>query len=492
MIAIADGFAQATGLPVLVNMHTSASGNGMGNLVTAFQNKSPLIVTAGNQTREMLLLEPFLTNVEATLLPQPWVKWSYQPMRAEDVPGAFMRAIATALQPPSGPVFLSLPLDDWEKPCVGPAAVRMVSRRIAPDPARLAEFAKTLSEASSPVLIYGGGVARVNGWEEGVAFAETLGAPVWAAPNSERAPFPETHPLYAGGLPPAIKPACEKLEGHDVILVVGAPVFRYYPYLPGTYIPNGSRLLHISDDPGETARAPVGDSLLGDSALALAGLIELLGKSKPKTHKARQTLPQRTSPTPPSVATNAKDGLLTAAQVYAALAEIRPAHAVVAYESESNEGDLHAVWPITEPDTFFKFASGVLGFALPAAVGIALAERDTGRNRPVTAFIGDGAYQYAQQSVWSAAQLHLPLLIVVFRNGEYCVLKSFALLEETPGVPGLDIPDIDIVSLAKGYGADAVRLDNLDAIKKVATEAWSKLKPTLIEIPISPKVPPLL
>ena len=86
MIAIADGFAQATGLPVLVNMHTSASGNGMGNLVTAFQNKSPLIVTAGNQTREMLLLEPFLTNVEATLLPQPWVKWSYQPMRAEDVP----------------------------------------------------------------------------------------------------------------------------------------------------------------------------------------------------------------------------------------------------------------------------------------------------------------------------------------------------------------------------------------------------------------------
>ena len=158
-----------------------------------------------------------------------------------------------------------------------------------------------------------------------------------------------------------------------MILVVGAPVFRYYPYLPGTYIPNGSRLLHISDDPGETARAPVGDSLLGDSALALAGLIELLGKSKPKTHKARQTLPQRTSPTPPSVATNAKDGLLTAAQVYAALAEIRPAHAVVAYESESNEGDLHAVWPITEPDTFFKFASGVLGFALPAAVGIALA-----------------------------------------------------------------------------------------------------------------------
>jgi benzoylformate decarboxylase len=113
-----------------------------------------------------------------------------------------MRAIATALQPPSGPVFLSLPLDDWEKPCDTPAVVRTVSRRYAPDPARLAEFAKTLSEASSPVLIYGAAIARGNGWNPAVAFAEALGAPVWAAPGSERAPFPENHPLCSDGYPP--------------------------------------------------------------------------------------------------------------------------------------------------------------------------------------------------------------------------------------------------------------------------------------------------
>ena len=193
VIGMADGFAQATGQPALVNIHTGAGlGNTMGNLMTAWLNKTPLIVTAGQQTREMLLMEPWLTNVEATMLPRPWVKWAYEPMRAEDVPAAFMRAIATALQPPAGPVFLSLPLDDWEKPCVGPAVVRTVSRRFAPDSTRLVEFA---TEASSPVLIYGAAIDRGNGWREAIAFAEALGAPVWAAPASERAPFPENHPL---------------------------------------------------------------------------------------------------------------------------------------------------------------------------------------------------------------------------------------------------------------------------------------------------------
>src|ERR1700722_13004526 len=62
-VAIADGFAQATGRPALVNLHTSAgTGNGMGNIMTAFQNKTPLIITAGQQTREMNICDQLLTN----------------------------------------------------------------------------------------------------------------------------------------------------------------------------------------------------------------------------------------------------------------------------------------------------------------------------------------------------------------------------------------------------------------------------------------------
>ena len=492
VIAIADGFAQATRRPALVNLHTTATANGMGNLATAFQNKTPLIVTAGQQTREMLLMEPWLTDVEPTMLPRPWVKWAYEPTRAEDIPAVFMRAIATALQPPAGPVFLSFPLGDWDKPCRGPAVIRTVSQRIAPDPARLAEFAKALVEAKSPVLIYGAAIARSSGWDQAVGLAEAVGATVWAAPASERAPFPENHPLYAGGLPFAMAPLSKKLEGHDLALLVGAPVFRYYPYVPGPYLPDGLRLLHISDDPAETARAPIGDSVLGDPVLCLEGLKKIIGTPTPKTTKARETLAHRMAPHAPGAPKRSDDGLLTAAQLFSALNEIRLPNTIVVEESPSNLADFHKEWPIIEPDTFYTFASGILGWNLPAAVGIALAERDSGRNRPVMAIIGDGSLQYSIQALWTAARLGLPILIVVPKNNEYCILKSFAVLEETPGVPGLDIPGLDIVSIAKGYGCDAERLDDLQAIKKLALEAWSKSKPTVLEVPISPQIPPLI
>jgi benzoylformate decarboxylase len=493
VVAMADGYAQAMRHPTLVNLHTGAGlGNAVGNLLTAFQNKTPLIVTAGQQTREMLLLEPWLTNVEATMLPRPWVKWAYEPARAEDVPAAFMRAIATAVQPPAGPVFLSLPLDDWDKPCEQPAVVRTVAMRIAPDPVRVREFAEAIRRASSPVLIYGAAIARCNGWSDAVALAEALNAPVWAAPASERAPFPEDHPLYVGGLPFAIGPLSENLEGHDLALVVGAPVFRYYPYVRGAYLPAGLRLLHISEDPAETARAPVGDSLIGDAVLCLQALTELLVGHKPEAGKPRERLEHRMAPHPPSDPNSSDADRPSAAQVFAALNEIRPDHAVLVEESPSNLADLHRAWPITEPDTFYTFASGGLGWNLPASVGIALAERESGRNRPVTTIIGDGSFNYSVQAIWSAVQLRLPMLIVVMRNQEYAILKSFAALERAPGVPGLDIPGVDFLSIAKGYGCDAARAEDLDALREEAPRAWTKDVPTILEVPISPQIPPLI
>ena len=183
---------------------------------------------------------------------------------------------------------------------------------------------------------------------------------------------------------------------------------------------------------------------------------------------------------------------LSAADVFTALSEVRPAHAVLVEEAPSNHADLHAAWPITEPDTFFTFASGALGWDLPAAVGIALAERETGRNRPVVAVIGDGSLQYSVQSIWSAAQLQLPILIVIMRNRQYTILKSFAELEQTPGVPSLDLPGMDFVSIAQGYGCDAVRIDDPDALKQAAANAWTKDVPTVLEVSISGEIPPLV
>ena len=183
VVGIADGLSQGLRKPVIVNVHTGAGlGNAMGCIVTAYQNKTPLILTAGQQTREMLIHEPLLTNIQAVNLPKPWVKWSYEPARPEDVPAAFMRAYAAALQPPAGPVFLSLPLDDWDKEMPEADVFRTVATRVGPDPARLADFAGRINAAARPVVVFGSDLARSQAWADGIAFAERLGVPVWTAP----------------------------------------------------------------------------------------------------------------------------------------------------------------------------------------------------------------------------------------------------------------------------------------------------------------------
>ena len=277
VMAMADGFAQSTGKPALVNVHTAAgTGNAMGSLIAAYRGNTPLIVTAGQQTREMVLCEPYLTNTDGTVLPQPWVKWAYQPARAEDVPAAFMRAYAMALQPPAGPVFLSIPLDDWEKPALGPAVVRTVSHRVSPDAERLRSFADRINRAQRPMLVYGPEVDRSGAWDAGVAFAEKVGAPVYGSPLPDRVSFPENHRLYQGPLPMTIAGAEKTLRGHDLAIVIGAQVFRYYPYVAGEYLPEGTDLLQITSDPALAGAAPVGDSVLGDSLLALEQLVGMV------------------------------------------------------------------------------------------------------------------------------------------------------------------------------------------------------------------------
>ena len=180
-VAMADGFAQGTRKPVLVNLHTAPGvGNAMGNIITAARNKTPLIITAGQQTRRMLLMEAFLSNVRATELPLPHVKWSYEPVRAQDVPAAFMRAYAEAVQAPAGPVFLSLPLDDWNQEAEGEATVRSVATRVAPDPERLELVAQAIRGSRNPVLVMGAGIDRSGGWDAGIRLAETLGCVVYA------------------------------------------------------------------------------------------------------------------------------------------------------------------------------------------------------------------------------------------------------------------------------------------------------------------------
>jgi benzoylformate decarboxylase len=159
----------------------------------------------------------------------------------------------------------------------------------------------------------------------------------------------------------------------------------------------------------------------------------------------------------------------------------------------ANLGALRRYLPITRPSSYFAGASGGLGFGLPAAVGIALGERHTGRCRPVVAVVGDGSFHYSVQALWTAAQHRLPVLFVVPVNQQYTILKAFARHEKTSGVPGLDLPGLDILAIARGYGCAAVSAETADAVGEAIRIGLAGASgPTVLTVPITTDVPAIL
>jgi benzoylformate decarboxylase len=376
-------------------------------------------------------------------------------------------------------VFLSIPLDDWEKPALGPAVVRTVSHRVAPDTARLRGFANRINRAQRPLLVFGPEVDRSGAWDVGVAFAEKVGAPVHLGPLSDRVSFPEDHRLYQGMLPMTIAGVTEVLRGHDLVVVIGAQVFRYYPYVPGEYLPDGTELLQITSDPALAGAAPVGDSIIGDALLTLEQLVSMVDDHSDRPAPATQTLSHEIvdSSSPP----------LTTDAVWSTLGSVKPVDSPLVTESTSTMAEQLRWLPTTRPASFFATASGGIGWGVPAAVGIALGDRARGVKRTVVATIGDGSFQYSVQAIWTAAQHRLPIVFVVMRNGEYSILKSFAVLEKTPGVPGLDLPGLDIASIATGFGCRAINVSSTDELAKEFTAALNADGPTVIVVPTKPQ-----
>jgi benzoylformate decarboxylase len=279
------------------------------------------------------------------------------------------------------------------------------------------------------------------------------------------------------------------LRGHDTTLVIGAPIFRSYPYVPGDYVPAGTRLLRITDDPDEAARAPVGDSLLADAGQACAALAALL--------PAADRLLPAPRPTPPVPPIPPPGTPLSSSALFATLARVWPEDAILVEVSPSNLAALHRYVRIRRPASYVSAASGGLGYGLPAAVGVALAERHTGRSRPVIAVIGDGSFHYAVQGLWTAARAQLPMVFVVLMNQEYAILKSFGQFLQTPGVPGLDLPGLDlpgldVTAIARGYGCAAERAESADAAAEALRQALQASGPTVLAVPISREAPPLL
>ncbi|HKT56337.1 MAG TPA: benzoylformate decarboxylase [Microbacterium sp.] len=481
VVGMAEGYARATGRPALVNLHAaSGTGNAMGALTNAHYGHIPMVVLAGQQVRRTVGQETMLASVDAAMLPMPLVKYSHEPLAASDVPRTLAQALFEASTQPCGPVFVSVPLDDWDEAALDDdrlLAARSVTAagNLSPELAR--ELAALIDGAQHLALVLGPQVdaAAVTDpavFDAVVALAEKADASVYIAPSPSRCPFPTTHPNFAGVLVPGVASVHDRLAGHDVVLVLGSAVFRYHRWEPNAYLPADTQVVQITQDSREATRAPFGRSIIGDVASATKTLSETVAD-----RGARRGAPG-TRPMPPA---KTSPGRMTGTEIL----EVLNAHAdaTVAYVNETTTLDLDYLERIAidRPGMYHFPASGGLGFGLPAAVGMAIGAPE----KTIVATVGDGSANYGITALYTAAQRQTRTIFVIVNNSGYGALAAFAQRMGVPDVPGLQLGDIDFVALAEGYGVPARRAETREEFELAYTQALKDGGPVLIDVKVA-------
>jgi benzoylformate decarboxylase len=474
VIGMADGYAQATRNAAFVNLHSAAGvGHALGNIYTAHRNQTPMVITAGQQARSILPLHAFLYAERASEFPRPYVKYSVEPARAEDVPAAIARAYYTAMQPPCGPTFVSVPIDDWTHQ-TQPIEARSISPAPGPDPVAMDALVAALGAATAPALVIGPAVDRAAAVDLMVKVAERTKAAVWVAPFSARCSFPERHPQFAGFLHASPPQLSDALRAHDLVVVIGAPVFTFHVEGHATIFENGTTIFQITDDATSATVAPVGTSIIASMTAALTALLEKLPETKRAVPAARVLPPAPAAADPIPV-----EFLLHA------MSTTMPPDAALVEEAPSHRPVMHKFLPMRGQDSFYTMTSGGLGWALPASVGLALGQP----SRRTVCLIGDGSAMYSIQALWTAAQRKLPITVVVINNAGYGAMRSFSQVMQVRNVPGLELPGIDFVRIAEGLGCHAVRIDRAADLTAALARAFSHPGASLVEVMVDSAVP---
>ena len=511
VMGMADGYAMASGTIGLVNLHISCGlGNAMGILYNAYREGTPLLVTAGQQDRRLAFDEPILGG-DMVSVARPWTKWSVEVSRVEDLPTALRRAVQCALTPPTGPVFLSLPIDVQleRSDKLDLAPIRLPDFRVRPPQAAIAEASRVLLEARNPAILAGSRVCERSAVSELVTVAEILGCPVYSEPGTThgRLAFPCDHPLYGQGLPLWSPEVLERLAPHDCILVTGMDLMRLYMFHePSRPLPPNIKIVHLDESSWQLNKNYACDvAILGDTREGLALLAsemrlkqtsakqEELHARRQRTAAAHQAAREkleaqiaRLEPTTP----------LSPLAAMAAVARVLPPDIAVVEEAVTTTGTtLERLGAIKNTTGYFGHRGWTLGWGLGVAIGAKLAWPD----RPVLAILGEGAALYGIQGLWTAARYQLPVIFLICNNAQYQILKigarGLGLPQALEGnFEALDIaaPEVDFVSLARSLGVDSMRITSASELSEVLAANWNRRSPLLIDLPIERTTQPRL
>ncbi|MGE0755411.1 MAG: thiamine pyrophosphate-binding protein [Pirellulaceae bacterium] len=507
VMAMADGYAMASRGLGVVNLHISCGlGNAMGMLYNAYREGTPLLVTAGQQDRRLKFEEPILWG-EMTSIARPWTKWSVEVDRVADLPQALRRAAQTALTPPTGPVFLSLPLDVQleSSDSLDLTPIRVVDPRVRPPQAALQRAAEVLLEARHPAILAGSRVTETDAMAELVAVAERLGAPVFTESGTThgRLAFPSTHPLNGQGLPLWSPEVRERLAPFDVVLVTGMDLLRQYVYFePARPIPEHVRLVHLDEDPWQLGKNyPVEVGVIGHTKVTLAELAQQLDQLA--TPVTREQVRERTARhTAEHDAARAKlqarieverhERPLTPLTLMATLAAVLPDDVAVVEEAVTTTNTTFERLGVLKNTTGYF---GHRGWALGWGLGVSLGAKLAWPERPVLALLGEGAAMYGIQGLWSAARYRIPVTFVICNNAQYQILKIGGKGIQLPRAlagryEGLDLvhPEVDFIGLAQSLGVPAYHVADPEELADRVRDSLVHQRLALFNVPIRREV----
>jgi benzoylformate decarboxylase len=505
VMAMAGGYAQASGKLTAVNIHVAPGlGNAMGMLYDAQKAGAPILVTAGQHDQSFAVTEPILW-AELPEIARPFVKWAAEVRRLADLPRLLHRAAKTALAPPTGPVFLSIPGDILNAEAeIDLGRPTRIASRLRGDAAAIAAAAKLLAAAERPVILAGDAVARSGALAELVELAEAIGAPVHLEGMDNSAPFPSTHPLFRGPITRLAPQIRKTLAQHDLLLSIGADLLTMSLPSDVEAIPPGLPIIHLDSDPWQLGKNyPAEVAILADPKAALPELTEAVIGAMTDTAKSaaeRRRIAVGTAIAAERAALKAR-ALAEAEKrpiqplaLWQAIGEMLPENIVVVDETLSSAPGLRQFVAGDDAKSFFGMRGGGIGWGLPAAVGVKLALPD----RPVLALIGDGSTLFNCQALWTAAHERLAVVFLILNNGAYRILK-----QRTNALRGhaaqtgryvamdLDDPPIDFVALANSMGVRAERAATLDEVRKSLAAALAAAGPTLIDVTLDPTFTPV-
>ena len=496
VVAMADGYAQASGKLGVINLHAAPGlGNGMGMLYCAKMAGSPLVVIAGQHEQSFNKSEPILYD-DLPPIAKPFVKWTAEVTRLEDLPIMLHRACKVARTPPMGPVFLSLPGDVLNAEAdIDLGGATHVGARIRGDLDSIAAAAEILARAERPAIIAGSGVAHAHAHAELVRLAEMIGAPVHFEGEATTNAFPTSHPLFRGQITRLTPWIRNWLDQHDVLFAVGADVFTLSLPNKVNPIPPGLQIVHLDADPWQ-----IGKNFSTDAAVfgdIKATLPEISDAVAARLSRSQSRLASERGAAMGAAITEERATLVAQAKAAAdktpiqplalmkAIGDAVPKNAILIEEALSSGAGLRMFQQPDDDQGFFGGRGGGIGWSVPGSAGVKLALPD----RPVVVVVGDGSAMYTCQALWTIAHEKLAITVLVVNNRSYRILKQ--RLYNTQGIAaqtdlyvGMELvnPAIDYCGLARSLGVDAVYCKTLDEVDAAIKRGVAGDKPLLIEV----------